>query len=72
MAIDRLCGLRKSRPNGAELYVREDDLSIRAVRLDLSRDAARDIARATSSTWGFRVAISGIGRVEPEHVGVVV
>lgn len=68
----RLCGLRESRANGAELDVGEDNLSIGVLGLNIGWDTAGDVALSTTGTWGFWITVGGVGRIEPEHVGVVI
>lgn len=60
---------RKGAANGTELDVGEDNRGITVLGLDLAGFARAGRARASLGTGLGRA--SRVGRVEPEHVGVV-
>jgi hypothetical protein len=62
-----------SRADITVLDVREDDVSVRALRLDLCGYTGRGGARATGDTRGGCIFVRRVVRVEPEHgSGVVI
>lgn len=64
--------LLEGRANGTELDVREGDLGVRSIGLNILRGTRSNIASTTADTGLGGVLISREGRVEPEHVDCVV
>lgn len=64
---------REGRSDITELDVRVGDGDTSTVSLDISGNTRGGGASTTSDTWGARILIGGVVRVEPEHVdGVIV
>jgi hypothetical protein len=64
--VKHLCGGLEGGANGAELDVREDNSGVGRVLLNILRLAR---VSSASTTGGTKLGgISGVGRVEPEHV----
>jgi hypothetical protein len=74
--FDNLCctfSLLESGIDRAKLDVRVDDRRIRALAFNICRSTRSDVAVTTArSKVGVGVLISGVSRVEPQHVRVVI
>jgi len=62
---------RDGRADGAEADVGEDDVAVGDLGLNLGRDTGGGRASTALGAGGAGL-VDGVGRVEPEHVGVVV